>query len=423
MGYVDFVHPGYKPGKSDLICLFRITPAKGISMREASGRVASESSNGTWTDVSLHDERIVRLGAKAFETKGSFVKIAYPIGLFEPGNMAQLLSSFAGNVFGMKAVSGLRLEDVAWPKKIISSFMGPQFGIKGIRKIFRVYDRPLTATVPKPKVGMTSDEHAKTGYEAWMGGLDLLKDDENLSSQSFNKFDRRVEKSFRMRNLAEKQTGDVKSYLVNVSAETNEMLRRARLVKKIGGEYVMVDAITVGWSAVQTLRDECEDLGLAIHMHRAMHAAMDRNPMHGVSMLTLSAISRLVGVDQLHIGTVVGKLVSPKKEVTDIQDKMVSKKSKKILNQNWENTKPVLPVSSGGLHPGLVPDVMRIMGSDIVIQAGGGIHGHPDGTRAGATALLQSINAVTQGVSLADYAKSHIELRKSLEHWGHLKPV
>lgn len=423
MSYVDFVHPDYRPRKNDLVCLFRITPAKGISMREASGRVASESSNGTWTDVNLRNARIIRLGAKAFETKGGFVKIAYPVDLFEPGNMPQILSSIAGNIFGMKAVDGLRLEDVSWPKKILKSFMGPQFGIKGIRKIFHVYDRPLTATVPKPKVGMTSAEHAKTGYEAWMGGLDLLKDDENLSSQNFNKFERRVEKSFRMRDKAEKETGEIKSYLVNVSAETNEMIRRARLVKKHGGEYAMVDAITVGWSAVQTLREECEDLSLAIHMHRAMHAAMDRSPLHGISMLTLATISRLVGVDQLHIGTVVGKLVSPQIEVTNVQDKIVNKKSKKILPQDWENTKPVLPTSSGGLHPGLVPDVMQIMGRDIVIQGGGGIHGHPDGTRAGATALLQAIESVMENVSLEEYSKNHAELRKALDHWGRVKPV
>ncbi|MBI1972102.1 MAG: type III ribulose-bisphosphate carboxylase [Candidatus Aenigmarchaeota archaeon] len=423
MGYADFVHPGYRPLNSELVCLFRITPAKGISMREASGRVASESSNGTWTDVSLRDERIVRLGAKAFETRGGFVKIAYPAGLFEPGNMPQILSSIAGNIFGMKAVSGLRLEDVAWPRKILKSFMGPQFGIKGIRKMFRVYGRPLTATVPKPKVGMTSEEHARTGYEAWVGGLDLLKDDENLSSQSFNKFERRVEKSFGMRDRAEKETGEIKSYLVNVSAETEEMLRRARFVKKHGGEYVMVDALTVGWAAVQTLRRECEDLGLAMHMHRAMHAAMDRNPLHGISMLALSTMSRLVGVDQLHIGTVVGKLVSPRGEVKAVQDKITSKKSKKILNQNWENTKPVLPTSSGGLHPGLVPDVMKIMGRDIVIQAGGGVHGHPGGTRAGAAALLQAVESVMENVSLSEYSKNHAELRKALEHWGRVKPV
>ncbi len=423
MAYVDFVDLNYRPANNDLVCLFRITPSEGISMKEAAGRVASESSNGTWTELATMTPRIRALSARAYDIKGDNVKIAYPVELFEGGNMPQILSSIAGNVFGMKAVAGLRLEDVAWPKKILKSFSGPGLGIKGIRKIFGVYGRPLTATVPKPKVGMTASEHAHVGFEAWMGGIDLLKDDENLSSQSFNRFEERIKKSFKMRDLAEKKTGDKKSYLVNVSAETNEMIRRAGLVKKHGGEYVMVDALTVGWAAVQTLRDECGDLGLAIHMHRAMHAAMDRDPKHGLSMLMVSTIARLVGVDQLHIGTVVGKLVSPKSEVVNLQEKITKKMSKRILKQNWGGMKTVLPVSSGGLHPGLVPDVINLLGRDIVIQAGGGIHGHPDGTRAGAAALLQAVEAVNTGTNLHEYAKTHKELEIALRYWGHVKPV
>ncbi len=422
MEYIDFVNTDYRPSKSDLVCLFRITPAKGITMRSAIGHVASESSNGTWTGVALDNERIRKLSAKAFEIKNDYVRIAYPVDLFEPANMPQILSSIAGNVFGMKALDGLRLEDVAWPKSIVKSFSGPQFGIAGVRKIFGVYDRPLTATVPKPKVGMTSSEHAKTGYDAWTGGIDLLKDDENLSSQIFNKFETRIAKSFRMRDLAEKKTGEKKSYLVNVSAEANEMIKRARLVKECGGEYVMVDALTVGWSAVQTLRNECDDLGLAMHMHRAMHAAMDRNPKHGISMLTVSTIARLVGVDQLHIGTVVGKLVSPKSEVMNIRDKLTNDISGKILEQNWHGAKPVMPVSSGGLHPGLVPYVVGILGNDAVVQAGGGIHGHPSGTKKGAMAFRQSVDATTQGIPLNEYAKNHDELYEALKHWGYVKP-
>ncbi|MFH0890220.1 MAG: type III ribulose-bisphosphate carboxylase [Candidatus Aenigmatarchaeota archaeon] len=422
MNYLDFVDLTYKPGKNDLVCLFRVQPARGITMRNAIGHVASESSNGTWTGVAIDNERIRKLSAKAFDIKKDYVKIAYPVDLFEPSNMPQILSSIAGNVFGMKALNGLRLEDVAWPRSIIKSFDGPQFGINGIRKIFNVYDRPLTATVPKPKVGMTSNEHARTGYDAWIGGIDLLKDDENLSSQKFNKFEERIKKSFRMRDLAEKKTGEKKSYLVNVSAETNEMIRRAKLVKEYGGEYVMVDGLTVGWSAVQTLRDECGDLGLVVHMHRAMHAAMDRNPKHGISMLMISTIARIVGVDQLHIGTVVGKLVSPKSEVMNIHDKITNDVSERILKQNWYGAKPVMPVSSGGLHPGLIPYVIGILGNDVVVQAGGGIHGHPSGTKKGAMAFRQSIDATTKGVTLDEYSKTHAELSEALKHWGYVKP-
>src|SRR3989338_6213889 len=106
--------------------------------------------------------------------------------------MSQILASIAGNVFGMKAVDGLRIEDIKWPAKIRDSFPGPQFGIDGIRKIFKVKKRPLLLSVPKPKVGMTTPEHCEIGRQIWSGGIDLLKDDENLSSQKFNPFEKRV---------------------------------------------------------------------------------------------------------------------------------------------------------------------------------------------------------------------------------------
>lgn len=423
--YLDFVDLNYRPSGDDLVALFRVEPAKGISLPEAVGRVASESSIGTWTKLTTMTPEKRRLMAKAFSIRKPWVKVAYPIDLFESGNMPQVLSSIAGNIFGMKAIENLRLEDVSFPPALVKSFPGPQFGISGIRKIFGVKDRPLTVSVPKPKVGMTSEEHAEAGYEAWLGGLDLLKDDENLSSQSFNQFERRARLSFKMRDRAEKLTGEKKSYLINVTAETREMLKRARLVKNLGGEYVMVDILTAGWAAVQTLREECEELGLAIHAHRAFHAAFTRNPKHGMSMVVVAKIARLQGVDQIHIGTVVGKLESPKEEVLALQKEVTSDRveaSGRLLAQDWCGIKPVFPVSSGGLHPGLVPQVMKLLGHDILIQIGGGIWGHPDGGRAGARALRQAIEATMDGISLSEYAKTHQELRRALETWGYTRP-
>jgi len=423
--YLDFVDTGYKPSKDDLIALFRVVPAKGICMPEVVGRIASESSIGTWTKLTTMTTEKRRLMAKAFYIKRPWVKVAYPVELFEGGNMPQVLSSIAGNIFGMKAIENLRLEDVTFPPPLVKSFPGPQFGIAGVRKIFGVKDRPLTVSVPKPKVGMTSQEHAEAGYEAWMGGLDLLKDDENLSSQSFNQFERRARLSFRMRNRAEKKTGERKSYLINVTAETKEMLRRAKLVKSLGGEYVMVDILTAGWAAVQTLREECGELGLAIHAHRAFHAAFTRNPKHGMSMLLVAKVARLQGVDQMHVGTVVGKLESPKEEVLALKEGMTSnwiEGAGSVLPQDWCGIKPVFPVSSGGLHPGLVPEVIKLLGKDILIQIGGGIWGHPDGGRAGAKALRQAIEATLDGISLDEYAETHQELRRALETWGYTRP-
>ena len=94
-----------------------------------------------------------------------------------------------------------------------------------------------------------------------------------------------------------------------------------------------------------------------------------------------------------------------------------------MLEQDWQGIKPVFPVSSGGLHPGLVPEVMRILGNETVILVSGGIHGHPKGTRAGAKAAMQAIEAEMQGESLTEKAKSSVELRQALEKWGRMKPV
>ncbi len=424
--YRDFVDLKYRPSKSDLICLFRFEPSPNISRVDAAGRIASESSAGTWTTLTGLPRRIEKVKAKSFDISGNFVKVAYPIDIWEPGNIPQLLSGIAGNIFGMKALRNLRLVDASFPASYMKNFRGPEFGMEGIRKLLKVRKRPITGAVAKPKIGWDAKEHAEIAYETWLGGFDLVKDDENLTSTWFNRFEQRVGLCAKMRDKAEKETGQIKSALINITGETRQMIKRAKMLHEFGLEYTMIDVVTVGFSALQTLREICHDYKLAIHAHRAMHAAFDRNPYHGLSMLFLAKICRMIGVDQLHIGTVVGKLVGTRLDVLNIKneithDSLRTKKSS-MLDQRWNGLKPVLPVSSGGIHPGIIPDVLKIMGNDIVLLVSGGIHGHPDGTRTGARAVMQSIEASMQNVSLRDYAKSHSELSTALDKWEHVRP-
>ncbi len=417
-GKLDFVNLAYKPGKKDLVCLFRVEPAKG-SVKEAANTVALESSIGTWTDVATEKSYIKKLAAKVFSVDGKMVKIAYPSDLFEKGNAPNILSSIAGNIFGMKAVKNLRLEDIKIPAGILKSFKGPGFGIKGIRKMMKIYNRPLLGTIIKPKLGLKTKDHANVAYESWLGGCDIVKDDENLASQKFNKFEERVARTLEKANEAEEETGEKKAYLVNVTAETKEMLRRAELVEELGGKFIMIDIVTEGFGALQTLREA--GFKLAIHAHRAMHAAFTRNKKHGISMMVLADLARLIGVDTLHIGTVVGKLEGSLEEVREIEEEIEKEKVKGTymkLSQNWGKIKPVLAVSSGGLHPGHVPYLIEHLGKNIVIQMGGGIHGHPSGTLEGARAARQAIDAVMKNKSLNDYAKSHWELNEAIEKFG-----
>ena len=424
--YLEFVNLNYKPSKTDLVCLFRVEPAKGVTMKEAAGRVASESSAGTWTTLYKLPARIRKIMATAFEIRGNMVKVAYPIELWEPGNAPQLLSGIAGNIFGMKALDGLRLMDVSLPKEYLRHYKGPSHGIKGIRKILKVKKRPITGAVPKPKIGYSSAEHAAIGFETWMGGFDIVKDDENLTSTSFNKFEDRVRLMSKLRDKAERLTGERKSAFLNITGETNQMIKRARLLHDTGWEFAMIDVVTSGTAAVQTLRDVCADFGLAIHAHRAMHAAFDRNPHHGMTMYFLGKMMRMIGTDTIHVGTAVGKLVGSRQEVWSVANLIREseiRKAKENLEQRWHHIKPMLPVSSGGIHPGLIPKIMQILGNDCGLLVSGGIHGHPKGTRQGAKAAMQAIHATMGKIPLKEYAKTHKELALALEKWGAETPI
>ena len=187
MKYVDFVDQSYKPKTTDLVCDFYLEPL-GISLKEAAGGVAAESSVGTWTELTTIKPYVEKLAARVFSIEGNNIRIAYPIELFEQGNMPNILSSVAGNVFGLRALKNLKLTDIQLPKELVHSFNGPKYGITGIRKLLNIHDRPLVGTIIKPKLGLKTVDHAKVAYDAWVGGCDVVKDDENLSSQSFNPF-------------------------------------------------------------------------------------------------------------------------------------------------------------------------------------------------------------------------------------------
>ena len=418
--YDSFIDLKYKPKNTDVLCQYKIIPSKGYTFRDVVSMVAGESSVGTWTEIKTMKPRIGKmLAPKVYylDSKNKRARIAYPIELFELGNLPEIMSSIGGNIFGMKSTKELFWEDIKIPEKMLKSFKGPQFGIQGIRKYLKVYKRPLLGTIVKPKVGLTESEHAKVAYESWIGGCDIVKDDENLTSQNFNKFKKRFLLTIKACKKAEKETGEKKVYLINCTAETKEMLRRIKFVEKNKGNYIMLDIITLGWSALQTARNSTK---LPIHAHRAGHAMFDRDKSFGMSMEVIAQLARMIGVDTLHIGTAYGKMSGRKDEVLHIEEEIESeftKQTKDNLSQKWFGIKPVLGVASGGVYPEIVPKIMEFMGQDVVIQAGGGIHGHPQGTVAGAKAMRQAVDATLKKISLKEYAKTHNELKLALEKW------
>jgi len=405
MAVNSYLQLGQKPFKTDIISVLKLMPAKGISFKDCAQELAGESSVGTWTDVKTLNTKIFnKLAAKIIYLNGKtgIVKIAYPIQLFEKGNISQLWATVAGNIFSMKKVKELKLIDLILPDQYVNSFLGPQFGIKGIREIYKIKNRPILGCIIKPKVGLSAKQTGELAYEVFRNGVDFIKDDETLTNMVFCPFKDRVREVMKAAKKAEKETGKIKVYAFDITGPTDEMKKRAHLVKKAGGKCIMIDIITAGFSALQDIRSD--KLGMIIHGHRAGHSALTDD----VSMLVIAKFARLCGIDELHTGTVIGKMEGSKKEVLNIN---------RFLSGKCGQLKPVMPVASGGLHPGLTDKLIKILGKDLIINFGGGIHGHPNGSSDGSKAALQSVQASVKNIPLKEYAKKHGELAIALKYW------
>ena len=419
-----YLELGYEPEETELLIAFRVTPRPGTSMEEVASAVAAESSVGTWTEVELgNEEKYNKFKARVYRIEGDVAYISYPVILFEDDSIPNILSSVVGNVFGFKAVSALRIEDMRIPLALANTFPGPAFGIEGVRKILGVRDRPMTGSTMKPKLGNSPREHAYIAYNTLRGGIDTVKDDENLNSQSWSNFYERADETLKAVERAEKETGESKGWWANVTAgNTEEMLKRCEYIAKNGGKFVMVDYLTVGFAATASLRKCTGELGLALHCHRAMHAVMDRQPNHGVEFKVLAKWARLVGVDHIHTGTGVGKLEGEFQDIKDrcnlLRKSYTPKEGGLYFDQPWGNIKTVVPVASGGLHPGHVWKVYESYGKDAFFLFGGGCHGHPGGSYAGASAVRAAVEAAAAGIGPEEAAKRSKELQQALELWG-----
>ena len=400
----------------DLIATYYFRTKDGVDASYAANAIREEQTTGTWTSLSTVNDKTAYVHALDGSVEdlvelpdgGYLTRICFPHEIFENGNIPQYLSVIAGNLFGLGKLEAVRLLDIDLPENLCGC--GPKFGIDGVRKIVgtEVSCRPHIGTIIKPKVGLNPKDTAQVAYEAALGGLDLIKDDETLTNQSFCPLFERLEAVMDALDRAKDETGKQVLYAVNVTTGGDKIVELAHKAVSAGANMLMVDVLTAGFSAIQALAEDSA-INVPIHVHRTMHGALTRNPHHGIAMRPIAKLVRSAGGDQLHTGSVSGKMGSKAGEV--IADNME-------ITKPLSDLKPVFPVSSGGLHPGKVAAEISKLGTDIVLQAGGGIHGHPEGTTAGTRAMLQAAEAAVLGIPAREYSLSHPELAAALAKWG-----
>jgi ribulose-bisphosphate carboxylase large chain len=441
MGYWE---PDYTPKDTDIIALFRISPQDGVDAIEAAAAVAGESSTATWTVV--WTDRLTaceKYRAKAYRVDpvpGApgqwFAYIAYDLDLFEEGSIANLTASIIGNVFGFKPLKALRLEDMRFPVAYVKTFKGPPTGIVVERERLDKFGRPLLGATTKPKLGLSGKNYGRVVYEGLKGGLDFMKDDENINSQPFMHWRDRFLYVMEAVNKAQAATGEIKGHYLNVTAGTmEEMYRRAEFAKELGSVIIMIDLV-IGYTAIQSISEWSRQNDMILHLHRAGHGTYTRQKTHGVSFRVISKWMRLAGVDHIHAGTVVGKLEGDPATVQGYYNILRETKNEVDLprgvffEQDWASLKKVMPVASGGIHAGQMHQLIDYLGEDVVLQFGGGTIGHPMGIQAGATANRVALECmilarnegrdiVNEGPEiLRDAARWCSPLKAALDTWG-----
>ena len=445
---LTYYTPDYDTKETDILAAFRMTPQPGVPAEECGAAVAAESSTGTWTTVwtdgltqlDNYKGRCYEIEPVAGEDDQYIAYVAYPISLFEEGSVTNMLTSIVGNVFGFKALRALRLEDLRIPPAYAKTFWGPPHGIESERDRLNKYGRAFLGCTIKPKLGLSAKNYGRAVFECLRGGLDFTKDDENVNSQPFMRWRDRFLYVTEALHKSQAQTGEVKGHYLNATAgNVDEMMKRAQCAKDLGTPIIMHDYLTGGFTANTTLAHYCRDNGLLLHIHRAMHAVIDRQRNHGIHFRVLAKALRMSGGDHLHSGTVVGKLEG-EREVTlgfvDLmRDDYIEKDRSRgvYFTQDWVSMGGVMPVASGGIHVWHMPALVDIFGDDACLQFGGGTLGHPWGNAPGAAAnrvaLEACVQARNEGRSLAREGGDIIraackwspELASACEVWKEIK--
>ncbi len=443
-----------------LLTVFHCVPKDGLNILQVAAEVAAESSTGTNFLVNTETPFSKTMNALVYKVdeEKELIWIAYPWRLFDRGgNIQNILTYVVWNVLWMKQIKALKLLDMWFSPSMLEQYDGPSYNIDDMREYLWAYDRPILGTIIKPKMGLTSAEYAEVCYDFRVWGWDFVKNDEPQADQDFCPYEKMVAHVKEAMDKAVKETWKKKVHSFNVSAaDYDTMIKRCEMIIEAGfepGSYAfLIDGITAGWMAVQTLRRKYPNV--FIHFHRAMHGAFTRpeNPI-GFSVPILSMFARLAWASGIHTGTAgVWKMAGNVSEDITAADQDTYMKAKGhffeqswakisetdkdiakiiedslahqrvLIDDSWRGVKKCTPIISGWLNPTkLKPFIDAMWHTDFITTMGAGVHAHPGWTQKWATALVQACDAYKQWVDIHEYAKDHVELAEAIEFFENKK--
>lgn len=413
------------------IATYRCYDDKADFAKKAQG-IAIGLTVGSWTELPAAKQAQMErhlgkvVSVDVHEPQGgeryADIRIAYP-----DVNFSRDIPALLVTIFGKLSMDGrIKLTDLQVSDGFASAFPGPKFGLDGVRSLLGIHNRPLLMSIFKSVIGHDLDELKQQFYLQAAGGVDLIKDDEILFENPLTPIERRVEACLEASERASRGTGQKLLYAVNLTGPTFQLKQQAHKAIEAGANAFLFNVLAYGFDVLHELAAD-PDISVPIMAHPAIAGALYPSPHYGIAAnVLLGKLMRLAGADIVLFPSPYGSVVMPKEENMAIKHALLTEARSDYITGNAQESdvagplplKRAFPVPSAGIHPGLVPLILRDFGHDTIVNAGGGVHGHPMGAASGGQAFRQAIDAVLAGRALRDYAETHAELKAAIDIWG-----
>ncbi len=308
----------------------------------------------------------------------ALIQIAFPL-----NTVISDIGTLTCVIFGKLSMSGkIRLVEIDVPPVLAERFGGPKFGLAGIRERAQVAEGPLLMSIFKPCLGLPGHMLAEKLFQTGLGGVNMVKDDEVISDPDFDSARRRLAACLAASEKVKQETGKPILYAINLSGPADTLLDRARTLARDGAPMLLFNYLCYGLPMLSALQAD-PAVNIPLMAHPSLAGAFYGSPWHGVSPKALfGQLPRLAGADLVLFPSPYGSVA------LGFEDAM---RVKAALSVEMSGLKPSAVVPSAGIKASMVPAILKDFGSDVVINAGTGIHDHPQGSADGAREFVRAI--------------------------------
>jgi ribulose-bisphosphate carboxylase large chain len=399
-----------------------------LPLQQAAETLAGEQSTGTFVRVARESDEVRARFAAQVESlqeialtgdsalpgtvgdpairRRAVLRLRFPLDNFGP-SIPNLQAAVAGNLFELKELAAVKLVDLDLPVDFAHRYGGPGFGIAGTRELMGAPRGAMIGTIVKPSIGLSPAELGEVVGELAAAGVDFIKDDELQGNGPSAPLAERVAAVMPVLHAHADRTGRMPMYAFNITDDIHLLEQSHDLVVDAGGTCVMVCINMVGLAGLAHVRRFAR---VPIHGHRAMFGSISRSPQLGFSFRAWQKLARLCGADHLHTNGISNKFYESDDEVLD---------AIAAVRTPIADTKPTVPVLSSGQWGGLAHATYAAVGtSDLLVLAGGGIHGHPDGPAAGVESMRAAWASAEAGESVRQALATSPALRRAVDAFG-----